>query len=723
LRAELLTPTVAAAPGQPIVVRMEVVNTSAVIDEIWLDAPGLDPAWITGGERRAALFPDSRVELSARIDLPEHYPAGQHDLVVVVSSAVEPDVAVSDVVQVDVAPITRAELRLRPALVTAGRSARFRAVVSNQSNQPLTLSLDARDQLRVLGFDIEPRHLVVGPGEEAEAAVTASGPRPWFGSPLTRTVTVSAEGAAGAELTAAATFNQKARIPRGAVTAVTLAFILGVWVAAFTLGVNRVLANDALGKDRPEVFPLAQLDLDTAAVSGSLAGVVRAGTSGQPLPRITVEAYRNGRDGPEISASAATTEDGTFELAGLLPGSYLLRATAPGFVPTWYGGPGSTGAASPSAAAPTRVEASTATGDLALVIAGEPGSITGTVLVNALAGAQTTAQVTLVPVADEVRGEPIATVTTDPAGAFTFVDVPTPADYELLVSSEGFEDLPVPVSVRGGEDLVANTIRLAAGPGQMGGLVTGDKARPLGGVTVTVANGAFRVETTTPTSGQVGVWAVPDLPTPATYLVTFALEGYGTQTIALDLGPGQTRTDVNVTLAGGTGSLAGRVVDESGRPLGGVDVTVSGGPVKATTQTLTAGDVGSWRVLDLPTPGRYTITFTRAGHDSDTRVADLAASAGLDGIDVTLPRSVGSVSGTVTSGGSPRSGITVTVSNGSVERTTSSATSPAGAWLIANLEPGTWTVTFSGPGYEDQTALVTVGAGDDADVDADLVPG
>ena len=46
MRAELLTPTVAAAPGQPIVVRMEVVNTSAVIDEIWLDAPGLDPASI-----------------------------------------------------------------------------------------------------------------------------------------------------------------------------------------------------------------------------------------------------------------------------------------------------------------------------------------------------------------------------------------------------------------------------------------------------------------------------------------------------------------------------------------------------------------------------------------------------------------------------------------------------------------------------------------------------
>ena len=46
MRAELLTPNVTAAPGQPIFVRMEVVNTSEVIDEIVLDAPDLDPAWV-----------------------------------------------------------------------------------------------------------------------------------------------------------------------------------------------------------------------------------------------------------------------------------------------------------------------------------------------------------------------------------------------------------------------------------------------------------------------------------------------------------------------------------------------------------------------------------------------------------------------------------------------------------------------------------------------------
>ncbi len=714
MRTELLTPSVVAVPGEPFFVRVEVVNNVDVIDEVVLAAPGLDDAWISGEDRRAALFPDSKVELMACIELPEHYPAGEHEIVLDVRSSASPEAATNETVRVEMAATSRAELRLRPALITAGRRAVFRAIVSNESNQELALTIAARDSLRALTFDVQPPHLRIGAGADAEAVIVAHGRRPWFGSPLTRTITIEADGAEQ-ELIGAATFNQKARIPRGALTALTLAFILALWAAAFTVGVNQVLAGEALGKQTPQLFPLAHSDLDVEAVSGSISGKVLAGTNGASLERITVEAYRNGRDGPEIAASAATTEDGTFELVGLLPGNYLLRATAPGFRETWAGGQPSAGSAEP-----TKVEASTETGDIELLIEGNAGSISGTILINAVDGADSFAEVRLIAVRDGVRGAEIGSVVTDADGFFVLPDVPSPADYELVISSVGFDDRTVPISVEGGEDLVANTIRLSAGPGEIGGLVTSDLG-PLGGVTVTVSDGAFLVETLTPTSGEIGTYVVADLPTPATYLITFSLDGHEVETIALDLGPGETRTDVDAEMVGGTGDVSGKIVDQAGQPLGGVDVTVSGGTVRATTQSLTSGDIGSWRVLDLTTPGRYTVTFELDGYSQETRAVDLDASRGLDGLDVTLFRTVGSLSGTVSSAGTPLGGIEVEVSNGSVSQTTASATSPAGAWLVNGLTPGAYTVTFSGDGYEDQTVLVTLGSGQDVDVDVDLL--
>ena len=61
-------------------------------------------------------------------------------------------------------------------------------------------------------------------------------------------------------------------------------------------------------------------------------------------------------------------------------------------------------------------------------------------------------------------------------------------------------------------------------------------------------------------------------------------------------------TNLAVSMAGGAGQVSGVVSSSSGAPLGGVTVTLNGGATPLTTQTLTAGEVGSYALSGLVTP-------------------------------------------------------------------------------------------------------------------------
>ena len=106
--------------------------------------------------------------------------------------------------------------------------------------------------------------------------------------------------------------------------------------------------------------------------------------------------------------------------------------------------------------------------------------------------------------------------------------------------------------------MVANTVDLSAGLGEIDGVVTSGKARSGGWTSGPAANGNT-FTSATPTSGPVGRFALPRLPTPATYLLRFSKVGFGTRNVAVNLGPGQFLTNLQVAMVGGTGSISGTV--------------------------------------------------------------------------------------------------------------------------------------------------------------------
>jgi hypothetical protein len=710
-------------PGVPATLDIDVVNTADVIDGVTASVFGIDPAWVRMTPPVVTLFPDGASRLSLVFDVPTACPAGDSMLLVRVSSTIDATRFEEHDVWLTVDPVEAAEMRLRPSLVVGGAEAEFNVEVTNTGNTTLELSVGAIEPTRALECRAEPALLVVAPQATATAVVRAHGRRPWFGQSQSRTIPITAASPTLA-LAETARFTQKPRIPRGVVTALILVAIIALWAFVFLFVVQFLRGNAAPAKSVPKNWNEGGTrDVNLADVAGTVSGTVTASTTKDGLARITVEAYRlrtgAASETPELTASAATGDDGTYSLAALLPGKYRIRFSAQGFNPLWY-----PAAADPADATIVAIDPLQKRAGIDVELAGQVGQFSGKVDVPDGADPSVPAMmtVTLVP---EKPGDTVPPPITLPVtGAFTVPNLPTPATYRVRIDRPGFDPQEFDVALTGGQASVVDTNQLAASDGSIAGIVTSASGSPLGEVTVTARNGALVRVMTTPTTGEVGAFRIDNLPTPGTYVLTFDRDGYASSTVALSLDGGTAVDQLSVQLKGGTGSVVGTVIDPGVNPLGGVAVLVSGPDVQASTTTLTAGDgsngVGTFRVDDLPAPGTYTVTFTLAGYGTETTTVSFVDPGEQSVVNMKLKPVTGSVSGTVTVTGAGRGGLTLELSDGTTTRTTQTATQPAGAYQFAGVAPGEYALTISGAGITDYVVMVDVHAGEDLPRDVGL---
>ena len=733
MRVSVGSRRVEVVPGQPANVVLDVVNTDAVIDGVVARVVGIDPSYVLSSPRQLPLFPDSEGRLTLTLSLPLTFPAGRTPVVVEVGSTVVQDNVQRIDLDLVVAPREGLVLGVTPDVRRVRRRAKFAVSCTNTGNVPADVHLAGLDTTRTVTTSFSPAAFVLAPGARANTVLTARADRHVFGGDLDRPLMVAAiAGEATAQHVV--TLRQRPMVPRGSVTMLVLAGIVGLWAAAFLLGLTQVYGGDPLTKTAPASFFLSSQSDDKALVAavltedllskkaalgpgvgGSVTGRVVAASSRQGVGRVVVEALRASASGPVLMTSAATDSDGAYRLVGLFPGRYLLRFTANGFRDVWYPAAGSSGGARPVA-----VSAAAATGGIDVTITGRPATLSGSVDLGDV----------VKPVPVKVVARPLLssgpgrafTTTAAADGSYVLRGLPAPATYEVVATAAGYRPGTLADHLGAGQSRTEPTIRLVAGPGTVTGRVT-DGRNPLGAVTVTTTVAGKAVTTTTPTLGAVGAFTLPGLPTPATYLVTFAKEGYGARTLVIALAPGQQRADLQVALVAGTGAVSGKVLDDAGVALGGVTVSVGGGPSSVTTTTLTEGAVGSFALSALPTPGAYTLTFTLPGYGSQTVPVTLAEDAAAHVVEVRLSRDAGRLTGRILGpGGVPLPGAKVEVTDGATVRATVAVSTPvAGAWTVADLPAGTYTVTASRPGYRSRTALVTVKAGAPTTQDLTLV--
>ena len=239
-------------------------------------------------------------------------------------------------------------------------------------------------------------------------------------------------------------------------------------------------------------------------------------------------------------SSAATQADGTFTLAGLFPTRYVLKFSANGgFKPVWY--PDAPGRAGARAVDP---QAQGTTTGVNVVIRGLPASISGTVDPgDTLHHVQTT--VTARPLDVAGGNARSRTVTTDANGKYSLSGLAAPASYQLTFTTPGYQTSTLLDTVNGGDKRLEATVTLGAAQGAISGVVVSGTSivdPKIGGATVSTTVGGNTISVLTPTAGAVGTFAIPNLPTPATYVLNYSAPGRGTWTEVVELAAGQSYT-------------------------------------------------------------------------------------------------------------------------------------------------------------------------------------
>jgi hypothetical protein len=702
------TPMLIELPvGEPAQIAVSITNTSAVIDAYDIEAFGLDPSWITLSPSRLSLFPDEVGIVEIAVTLPPDVPAGSRTIAVHVRS--ENDHNEFSLAQVDLAVGTRARtsLRVDPVSVTGGNKASFQLIVVNDGNATVQERPVGEDPEDVLDIVFEPATVVLPPGRRDIVRADVAGGRPWFGQPKPRVLMFSLGGDSAPAM---ATFIQRPRIGRWMLSLLGLLTAAAIFAVVLSTVADRLVEESSVD---PKLLDRALIQGGTGAggmasvTPSTMNGKVVVASTGQGVAGVTADLFGAG-NGTVAVATAASDASGTFTFGRLPIGRYRLRVRGAGFAEQWY-----KESLTFADATDIDVDESAEVTLEDIEIGGRPGAIEGEVVAPDPTGA--VAKLVVTGVADPETNALVDEVTVSADGSFQFADVPSPGNYQLIVDKAGFATQTRTVKLEAAQELEGIQIVLREGDGAIAGRVS-SPGGPLGGVNILATSGDLEFATVSLTVDDVGSFTVRTLPTPASYTLTFQRAGYEPATRTVTLAAAQQLGDIAVTMAPTTGSVDGTVSSAAG-PLGGVTVGITGADdVEMHTTTVSVGNVGAYGFGGLPAPGSYTLTFSKSGYVTQSRLVEIGGATGVanaGGIDVELVSSTAVIRGVIQgANGQPVAGADVVLSDGSVSRQVLSADDPLGGFEFRGVAPGAYTLTATLTGTSPAVQLVNVLAND-----------
>jgi hypothetical protein len=706
VRVEVTPRRMSVVPGRGAVITVSVTNTASIISGHEIRVLGMDPEWIHLDQNRLSLFPDGSGVAVLTVTLPEGIPAGTRELDIEVRELTDPgDV---EVVKVSLAVPNDLHLNLAidPVSSTGGKATSVGVILENTGNAVADVSLIGRDEEGAVTFDFGPLP-ALAPGEQAVSTARLRAKRPWFGSPKIRTYTIEA-GEGEAPVVAHGAWVQGPRLTRGKLALAGLlatATVFAIVIAATLSGLGQ-----KSNQDLALALQVAQASTDAhPAGSSGVSGTVRQLSTHHAVSSITVTLFSSSDTSTPVD-STATGATGGYHFSGLPAGSYKIQYDGAGFSEIWY--PQSLGAANAQAITLT---AGHTVANVNVFLGGLPGTISGQVVGGDPTGAVLTLEA---PAAGAGRPAIVTTQTLDATGDFVLADVPSPAVYDLVVTETGYATAIQTVDLGGGEDRSSVVIQLHKGDGSIAGRVSSSKGG-INGATITASDTTTTVNTISLSkNGKAGTFELSNLPTPATLTLLVTAPGFRSQTLSVALAADQQLTGVSVTLTSGVGTISGTVTTPTGAPEGGVTVVASDGDLSETTVTLSTGKVGTYSLSGLPVPATYTVTFSRADLESQTRAEALTASApSAAQVDADLKLSTATLRGIVRQNGvGPVGGVTVTVNSGTTSYTVTTATTPGpgtrtGSYEITGIVPGTYTLSYSLPGILPVSSVVDLVAG------------
>lgn len=274
-----------------------------------------------------------------------------------------------------------------------------------------------------------------------------------------------------------------------------------------------------------------------------------------------------------------------------------------------------------------------------------------------------------------------------------------------------------------------NAAATSGSSGMSGTVLLLTSGEPVPGVAVDVfpADDTSAPVATTATSKQ-GTWAVSDLPA-GDYKLTFrgagfvqlwfpqALSADNSETVTLDAN--SKKAGLDVSLGGVPASIKGTVIGEdvSAASLA-LTVPVAGSVAGSDTtgaivQTVPIGADGSFELTNVPSPSVYDLVVTKTGYATASQRVDVSAGEERSGVEISLRKGDGVISGAVSSASGHLGGVTITATSGQTEVSTISLTDEdVGSFTLRGLPtPASYTVVASKPGFASQTLTLSLAKG------------
>ena len=716
-------------------VLITVHNTGTLIGGYQLRVLGADPSWVSLQTDTLSLFPDESQTVTATVAVPAGVAAGERRMAVQVREVTPPhDIAINEL-ELLVPAAEELAVQLTPMTVVAGGHGMFGVLLHNTGNTTVTSELAGRDAEDAMWFEFDPPVVTLAPGDQAIADLKAAGPRRWFGQPVVRAFDVllippgsapppvrRRRGWLPTELLPKKIKLPKAPLPGGAgggLPAVPKIPAAPKVPAGPTIPGVKAPALPAVAAPKVPTVAPPKLPTELAVPTGRGAG---PGPGEPPAPP------------PDPVATGTLLQKPRLSRGVLSLISLLLAATVFATVIT--------------IALSALVGQSAADRDLAIQVAAarNSGTPSGTSTlggtVRQLLNGQPIAGVSIELFTSQDVTTPVTNTATGDDGTWAIDSLPA-GSYKFRVQGAGFAEIwyanalsasdATEVTVQVGQQITNLDVNLGGLPATVSGQVAGtDVAGAVLTVQVPVdllpsepavaaataaeappAGAPAGAVLTTVPIGSDGRFDLSDVPSPAVYDLVLSKPGFATDTQRIDLSGGEVRGDIQLRLRTGDGLISGTVTGPDG-PLGGAVITATSGTSTVQTVSLTEGQPGGFTLRGLVTPATYTVTVTSPGFTTQTTSAVLTDGQKLTGVQLTLARSAGSLSGSVTTlpDNAPAAGVTVAVSGGATDVTTitQSAGTP-GAWTIAGLPiPGAYTLTFSRSDLQSQTLAVNLDA-------------
>ena len=714
-------------------VLVTVHNTGTLIGGYQIRMLGADPSWVTLQADSLSLFPDEMQTVTATVAVPDGVAAGERRMAVQVRELTPPYAISINELELQVPASEELAAQLTPMTVIGGGHGMFGVLLHNTGNTTITTELAGRDAEDVMWFEFEPAVVTLEPGDQAISDLRASGPRRWFGQPVVRPFGVllvppgsrppparRRRGWLPTEL-----IPKKVKLPAGPAMPKLPA-------AGGPPGFGAPAVPKVPGVKTPAIkAPAVKVPQLTAPKLPSELPVPGQNGAGAPTP----ESAEPPAPPPEPVATGTLLQKPRLSRGVLSLLSLLLAATVFATVIT--------------IALSALVRQSTADRNLAIQVAAArnsgialgSSSLSGSVL--QLTNGQPIYGVSVDLFTAQDVTSPVTNTATKEDGTWTIGNLPA-GTYVFRVRGAGFSELwyanaltaadATQITLQVGQQVGDLTVNLGGLPATVSGQVTGadvagavltvqvpaedlptdpnSAAVAAGEAPLSPGTPAGAVLTTVPI-GSDGSFDLSDVPSPAVYDLVLSKPGFASDSQRIDLAGGEVRGDIQLRLQAGDGLISGSVTGPDG-PLGGAVITATAGTTSVETVSLTEGQVGTFTLRGLVTPATYTVTVTSPGFTTQTTSAVLADEQKLTGVQLSLARSSGTLSGLVTSlpGNVPAPGVTVQVTGGTTQvQTVTQSTGTVGGWSIGGLPiPGAYTITFSRDDLQKQTLAVNLDA-------------